>query len=240
MSVLVLVFLTAGASAQTEQADYLWFVDVSGHRNIYIEGIQQSIDSFYIEASKHDHLRVYNFANGVVPLGEPITDEQFYKYSDLTAVLQTLDSLVDSSQSKYVRAFILSDFHNSDTVNGNVALSPDSLIGLREALSTHCFEKDVKFYLMVIPPTIRYKGYSIHAMQAILPFGSSEVFGVTPDSKTTEFMLSKVYELNRLRGIDDSKKPNGLIVAVLIFVAVFMLVVCGMAIWKKSRNKQVK
>lgn len=236
MALAFLFTLVSGcASAQTDQVDYLWFVDVSGHRNIYIEGIQHSIDSFYIEASKHDRLRVYNFAADVVPVGEQIDNDNFYKYSDLSAVLYALDSLVSTSQSKYVRAFILSDFHHADSVNGNVALSPDSLREVREAIATHSFDKNVKFYLMVIPPSARYNGYSLHAIQAILPFGSSEVFGVTPDNKTTAYMLSKVYELNALRGIDDKEVQKIPLVAIIVIIVVM---VNGLIVWLYLRKRR--
>jgi len=110
---LCLTGICQHATAQVEKVDYLWLVDVSGDRNIYLESIQHAIDTFYVVATKHDELHVYNFAK-TVATKDDIVDSDFYQYSDMGQMLQALDSLICNSSSRYVRAFVLSDyFHHS-------------------------------------------------------------------------------------------------------------------------------
>ena len=86
------------ASAQVEKVDYLWLVDVSGERNIYLEGVQHAIDTFYVVASKHDMLHVYNFAK-TVATKDDLVDTDFYQYSDMGQMVCALDSLISHSYS---------------------------------------------------------------------------------------------------------------------------------------------
>ncbi len=208
-------------AGQNDDVDYLWMVDVSGGRNIYIEDIQYAIDTFYVEASRHDRLQAFNFAKSVVGVGQA-TGSDFCDYCDLTAMLVALDSLIGHSRCRYVRAFVLSDFNNADTLHGRAALNADSLEWLGSRLTEHSEGRDVRVSLMVLPPSDRYGSYSLHEVEKIVPADICEVFAVVPDTTTMNYMLGKVAELNRLRGITDEPEPKGsmpLTVACLVVMA---------------------
>ena len=218
---------------QTDEADYLWMVDVSGGRNIYIEGIQDAIDTFYVETMRHDRLHTFNFAKSVVDAGQAF-DADFYDYCDLTAMLTALDSLIGHSRCRYVRAFVLSDFHNADSLHGSAVLESDSLRWLGRSMAAHIEGRDVKVYLMVLPPSGRYDGYSLHAIEEILPAGICETYAVMPDTATVNYMLDKVSELNRLRGISDGPKPKGSLPLTVVCL-VLMAAAIAFARWGVKR-----
>ena len=125
------------ASAQVEKVDYLWLVDVSGERNIYLEGVQHAIDTFYVVASKHDMLHVYNFAK-TVATKDDLVDTDFYQYSDMGQMVCALDSLISHSYSRYVRAFILSDFFHHSPTGVQERLNPEAYSDVRNHLNEIC------------------------------------------------------------------------------------------------------
>ena len=138
------------ASAQVEKVDYLWLVDVSGERNIYLEGVQHAIDTFYVVASKHDMLHVYNFAK-TVATKDDLVDTDFYQYSDMGQMVCALDSLISHSYSRYVRAFILSDFFHHSPTGVQERLNPEAYSDVRNHLNEICRTKNVAISLLVLP-----------------------------------------------------------------------------------------
>jgi len=237
-SILTLLLLLTVANrpviAQIERADYLWLVDVSGRTNIYIDAMQHAIDTFYVEASRHDHLHVYHFAKHLAAQDEMV-DGDFYDYSDMGQMLHALDSLIKQSKSKYVRAFILSDFFNDIPSNHHAPLNLAAYHYLKDEFQNDCMVKNVYIYLLQLPPSSMYGVNSLSAIQSLMPFQYCELRPTTPDEVTTRYLLSKVEELNRLRGIRDDVKPapasplptyfiSIMFGAVLLGVGIFFLV----------------
>lgn len=194
---------------RNDSARYLLMVDVSGNgRNIYIEGIQHEIDTFYIAASRHDDLTTYNFAKSVVGVGDSLSPD-FYDYCDLRQMMQSLLDFIQSSDSRYVRAFVLSDFHHADTLRSGMSLNVDSLSEMHQAFNAVCHERDVHVHLLVIPPSTRYGGYSLYEVQKTIGPDFCTIHPVTPDGATSDFLLAQVDSLNQIRGITDGPAPKG-------------------------------
>lgn len=236
MALFIISALFCDANAQIEKADYLWIVDVSGNRNIYIEGMQNAIDTFYIETTKRDNLHVYNFAK-TLNNKDDIVDSDYDKYSDLACMLQGLDSLIKNSKSRYVRAFILSDFYNDVPGSGDIPLNTIELSYLKGALMNDCHKKDVKIHLLILPPSSRYGGYSLNQVLEILPGDCTDKFATTPDLKTVDYLKQQIDEINKLRGItDEEQEPSspivtyivlGLLLATLIGIGTYFFAKCN-------------
>ncbi len=241
----LLIFSTAGnvALAQIEKVDYLWLVDVSSNgRNIYIEGIQHAIDTFYVAATEKDNLHAYNFAKKLYRKDE-LADADFKKYSDLTAMLEGLDSLIANSQSHYVRAFILSDFINDTPLAGAVPINPNALDYLRNRLLNTCQAKDVKIFLLVTPPTSDFHGLSLKEIQKVLPQYCTKVRTVTPDQSTTDFLIQQVKEADILRGISaEGVEVNETPVTTYIVLCLLLAVLVGTILYfyvNKTKNNKL-
>lgn len=228
---LCLTSICQRATAQVEKVDYLWLVDVSGQRNIYLEGIQHAIDTFYVVATKHDVLHVYNFAK-TVATKDDVVDGDFYEYSDMGRMLQALDSLIRGSRSRYVRAFVLSDFfHHSPEPTDEERLNPEVYADIRNDLDEVCRVKNVGISLMVLPPSTNEGRYAIDEVQAVLPTGCTDVFGVSPDHKTVDYLVNKVEEMNQWRGVKDETTDVSSPLATYIVLGLFLLALAGLAIY---------
>lgn len=233
------LFLPAGQmlSANDEVADYVLMVDVSGNgRNIYIEGIQQSIDSFYVEATRHGRLVALNFAKKVTAVGDSV-DADYYTYCDLGRMLRTLQSILRQIESRHARVFIVSDFHNASPRTGTAALDVASMSDVRRGFDELCTTIDLQVYLMVIPPSTRYDGYSLTAVQDIVGAGRCEVVPASPGIETTRFMLRCVSETNALLGIADGPQPKGSLPATVAVLLLLFLAVAGMCLYGKYRHR---
>lgn len=220
------------AKAQVEKVDYLLLVDVSGEYNIYLKGIQHAIDTFYVAATKRDALRVYNFAK-TVATKDDVVDADFYQYSDLGCMLQVLDSLIKHSNSRYVRAFILSDFFNEDPVGGDARLNPVLYSAVRDDLEAVCRTKNVEISLMLLPPSSNYNGYSIEEVKSLLPIDRTETFSVSPDQRTIDYLMHKVEAVNRLRGLSDEPVEQHSPIASYIILGLFLVALLGLAAYLK-------
>ena len=240
--VSVLLLCIAGfsqrASAQVEKVDYLWLVDVSGDRNIYLESIQHAIDTFYVVATKHDALHVYNFAK-TVATKDDIVDTDFYQYSDMGLMLQALDSLICHSNSHYVRAFVLSDFFHLSPADVQERLNPEAYVDVRNRLDEVCRTKNVEISLLILPPASSEGEYALDEIQSVLPASCVETFGVSPDQRTVDYLMSKIVAVDRLRGMsDDAVQPSSPI-ATYIILGVFLVALAGLAItlnYKKMKS----
>ena len=234
LSLLCVAGFCQHVTAQVEKVDYLWLVDVSGARNIYLEGMQSAIDTFYVAATKHDELHVYNFAK-TVATKDDIVDADFYQYSDLGCMLVALDSLIAHSPSRYVRAFVLSDFFNEDPVEGDARLNPAGYAAVRDHLVTVCKTKNVEIYLLILPPSSNYNGYSLEEVKSLLPYDHTETFGVSPDHRTVDYLMQKVEAVNQLRGVHDEVVEPHSPLATYIILGVFIAALAGVAIYLKLR-----
>ena len=216
------------ASAQVEKVDYLWLVDVSGERNIYLEGVQHVIDTFYVVASKHDMLHVYNFAK-TVATKDDLVDTDFYQYSDMGQMVCALDSLISHSYSRYVRAFILSDFFHHSPTGVQERLNPEAYSDVRNHLNEICRTKNVAISLLVLPPASSKGGYSLEELKSLLPASCIETFGVSPDQRTVDYLMSKVEAMDRLRGLNDDVADTSSPIATYIILGVFLLALAALA-----------
>ncbi len=235
LSLLCVTGFCQYAAAQVEKVDYLWLVDVSGERNIYLEGIQHAIDTFYVEASKHDALHVYNFAK-TVATKDDVVDADFYQYSDLGCMLVALDSLIKHSNSRYVRAFVLSDFFNEDPQGGDSRLNPAGYAAIRHDLDAVCRTKNVEINLLILPPSSNYSGYSLEEVKSLLPYDYTETFGVSPDHRTVDYLMQKVEAVNQLRGVHDDVVEPSSPLATYIILGVFMATLIGVAVYLKMKK----
>ncbi len=227
------------ATAQVEKVDYLWLVDVSGERNIYLESIQHAIDTFYVVATKHDDLHVYNFAKTVAAKND-IVDSDFYQYSDMGQMLKALDSLICHSNSRYVRAFVLSDFfhHSPDAIQER--LNPEAYVDVRNNLSEVCRTKNVEISLMILPPASSKGDYALDEILSLLPASCAETFGVSPDQRTVDYLMSKVVAVDQLRGVKDEVDEPSSPVPTYIILGVFLLALAALAgfYYAKSTNRE--
>ena len=235
LSLLCFAGFCQHVTAQVEKVDYLWLVDVSGVRNIYLEGMQHAIDTFYVAATKYDALHVYNFAKTVATKDE-IVDADFYQYSDLGCMLVALDSLITHSASRYVRAFVLSDFFNEDPVDGDARLNPAGYAAVREDLEAVCRTKNVEINLLILPPSSNYNGYSLDEVKSLLPNDYTESFGVSPDQRTVDYLMQKIESVNRLRGLIDEPKEESNPLTTYIILGVFIAALIGLAIYLKLKR----
>lgn len=238
--------LGADLNAQIEKADYLWIVDTSSKngRNIYNEGIQHAIDTFYTEVVKTDEIHAYSFGKFLCDRGD-IVDADFNQYSDMTVMLEGLDSLISHSKSHYVRAFILSDFFNDTPLSGDVPINPVELQYLQSQLMSTCASKNVKIYLLVTPPSSSFGGYSLEQVKEILPSYCTESFAVTPDKRTVDYLIQTVNETNKQRGfgVDDTDEESTPIITYVI-LCLFLAVIVGTILYfcvnrkKSATDKQ--
>ena len=223
------------ASAQVEKVDYLWLVE----RNIYLESIQHAIDTFYVVATKHDELHVYNFAKTVAAKND-IVDSDFYQYSDMGQMLKALDSLICHSNSRYVRAFVLSDFfhHSPDAIQER--LNPEAYVDVRNNLSEVCRTKNVEISLMILPPASSKGDYALDEILSLLPASCAETFGVSPDQRTVDYLMSKVVAVDQLRGVKDEAVEPSSPVPTYIILGVFLLALAALAgfYYAKSTNRE--
>ncbi|MBQ8676778.1 MAG: hypothetical protein IJ528_11285 [Bacteroidaceae bacterium] len=221
--------------ASDDVADYLLLVDVSGNgRNIYIEGIQQSIDSFYVEATRHGRLIALNFAKTVTAVDDSLGAD-YYSYCDLGRMLRTLLSILRQIESRHARVFIVSDFHNASPRTGNAGLDAASMSDVSRGFDELCATLDLKAYLMVIPPSTRYDGYSLDAVQDVVGADRCQVVPASPGIETTRFMTSCVRETNSLLGIVDGPQPKGSVPATLAVLLLMVLAVTGLCLYDKYR-----
>ena len=237
LSLLCVAGFCHRATAQVEKVDYLWLVDVSGARNIYIEGIQHAIDTFYVVATKHDALRVYNFAK-TVATKDDIVDGDFYQYSDMGCLVVALDSLIKHSPSRYVRAFVLSDFFNNSPVTGGERLNPEMYADVRNDMFEVCSSKNVEISLMILPPSSNDGVYSLNELQSLLPVSCTETFGVSPDHHTVDYLMQKVTAINQLRGLHDEVVEEHSPLVTYIILGVFLAALAGLAITFQIRKKK--
>lgn len=228
-------------NAQIEKADYLWIVDTSskGHgRNIYIQGIQHAIDTFYTEVAKTDEIHAYSFGKSICDRDD-IVDADFNRYSDMTVMMEGLDSLISHSKSRYVRAFILSDFFNDTPLSGDVPINPTELGYLQRRLMSTCSEKDVRIYLLVTPPTSNFGGYSLEQVRAVLPSYCTRSFSVTPDKRTVDYLIQAVDETNRQRGIGtDEVEEESTPVVTYVILCLFLAVIVGTILYFSVNRKK--
>ena len=234
VSLLCVAGFCQHASAQVEKVDYLWLVDVSGERNIYLEGIQHAIDTFYVVATKHDALHVYNFAK-TVATKEDIVDADFYQYSDLGCMVTALDSLIKHSNSRYVRAFVLSDFFHHSPKADDEHFNPELFADVRNDLEKVCSTKNVQISLMILPPSSLKGEYALDALQSLLPTSYTETFGASPDQRTVDFLMQKVEAVNRLRGVSNEVVEESSPLATYIILGVFLAALAGLGIYLKLR-----
>ena len=224
--------------AQADGADYLLMVDVSGNgRNIYIEDIQQAIDTFYISAIRHARLRTLNFAKTVVDVGSDVPAD-FYDYCDLGLMLRSLGQCIGRCEGKYVRAVVVSYFHHSDSVNGNTVMPADSLADVAKTFSTACADKDVQVTLMVIPPSTRYAGYSLEAVERLIGADRCEVFPVASAAEARDYLLNMVDDLNHLRGITDGPPAKGSASATITAVVAMVGGVAALCLSDRIRRRK--
>lgn len=230
VGLLLLSTVSQVVKAQVEKVDYLWLVDVSGERNIYLEGIQHAIDTFYVVATKHDALRVYNFAKTVVTK-EDIVDTDFYQYNDLGCMVMVLDSLIRNSSSRYVRAFVLSDFFHNAPMPDGTHFNPEMYADVRNDLVEVCTEKNVEISLLILPPSSLEGEYALDALQSLLPTSCTDTFGASPDHRTVDYLMQKVEAVDRLRGLSDEVVEENTPIATYIILGVFFVALAGMAIY---------
>lgn len=197
-----------GAQAQTEEADYLLLMDVSGGRNIYMEDVQHAIDTFYVEAIRHDRVRAYSFAKTVTEFGSNV-DADYYAYCDLGGMLRRLSGLMSECGGRYIRVLILSDFHNATPADGMAPLQPSGMTDVSRSIATLCQDRDVEVHLLVLPPSTRYEGYSLQQVQQVLGTERCMVELVEGGKQTARYMLDIVHTLNRQRGISDDGPAKG-------------------------------
>ena len=235
LSLLCFAGFCQHVTAQVEKVDYLWLVDVSGARNIYIEGIQHAIDTFYVVATKHDALRVFNFAKTVASKDD-VVDADFYQYSDMGCMVRTLDSLITHSHSRYVRAFVLSDFFHHSPLTGDERLNPEAYADVRNNLAEVCETKNVEISLMVLPPSSNEGEYSLDALQSLLPASCTETLGVSPDHHTVDFLVQKVAAVDQLRGLSDEDVEEHSPLTTYIILGVFLVALVGLAIYFFKRS----
>lgn len=233
----------ADLNAQIEKADYLWIVDTSnkGHgRNIYIQGIQHAIDTFYTEVTKTDAIHAYSFGKSLSERDD-IVDADFNRYSNITVMLEGLDSLISHSKSHYVRAFVLSDFFNETPLSGDVPINPVELMYLQSRFMSTCSTKDVRIYLLITPPTSGFGGYSLEQVKQILPSYCTESFAVTPDKRTVDYLIKAVDETNQQRGIgaDEAEEESTPIVTYVI-LCLFLAVIVGTILYFSFNRKKTK
>lgn len=232
-------------NAQNEKVNYLWIVDTSSEKggNIYIEGLQHAIDTFYTEVTKTDEIHAYSFAKSFCER-EAFVSEDFNKYSDLTLMLEGLDSLISHTRSHYVRAFILSDFFNETPLAGDVPINPQGLKYLQSRLMSTCAEKDIRIYLLVTPPSSHLGGYSLDQVKEILPVYCTESFGVTPDQRTVDYLIKAVKDTNELRGMGTDAEENGTPITTYVILCLFLAVIVGTMLYfyvnKKKTNSTNK
>lgn len=237
---LIASALGADLNAQIEKADYLWIVDTSSKSgsNIYIQGIQHAIDTFYTEVTKTDEIHAYSFAKSLCDRGD-IVDTDFNRYSDMTVMLEGLDSLISHSKSHYVRAFILSDFFNETPLSGDVPINPVELSYLQSRLMSTCASKDIRIYLLVTPPSSNFGGYSLEQIKQILPSYCTESFAVTPDKRTVDYLIKTVDETNKQRGIGvDNAKEESTPIITYIILCLFLAVIVGTILYFYVNRKK--
>ncbi len=232
LTLLILSTTVNVAQAQIDKVDYIWLVDVSGNgRNIYIEGIQHSIDTFYVAATEKDNLHAYNFAKKLY-MKDELADTDFKKYSDMTAMLEGLDSLIANSESHYVRAFVLSDFVNVTPLAGAVPINANALGYLRNRLMNTCQSKDVGIVLLVTPPTSDFHGQSLDEIKKVLPQYCTKVRAVTPDQSTTDFLMEQVKEADSHRGIPtDGEAVSETPIATFIVLCLLLAMLVGTGLY---------
>ena len=222
----------------TDKVDYILVIDASGKRNMYLEGIQQSIDSFYVAASRHDDLHVYNFATSLVEAGDTLSEE-FCQYSDIARMFRELAGVIRNSEDNVVRVYIVSDFFNDEPVAGDHPLVVDTLTDIREEYEHLTQLKDLEISFMLLPPSSRMHGYTLTEAKALMPLRMNE-YAVTPDSLTTEFMLREVKRIDQLRGLDEQAKETGSPVVSIIVLSLFILAVAGAVVYffivKRKKN----
>lgn len=224
--------------AQKQKADYYWLIDVSGKRNVYLDGIQHSIDTAYVVITEQDNLHVYNFAK-TTATKDDLIDSDFYEYSDMGKMIITLDSLVSHAKSQFVRVFILSDFFNVDPTNGESRLNPELYAQQRKNIERVCEEKNVKFSLILLPPSSGIMGYSLAEIQNILPQKHTVKFPAAPDHSTTDFIMTEIEELNRQRGIIAEVTASESSLPTFIILGVFLAVLVGVSFyfgWKAYKQ----
>jgi len=234
LGLLLLSTFSQVVKAQVEKVDYLWLVDVSGERNIYLEGIQHAIDTFYVVATKHDALRVYNFAK-TVATKEDIVDADFYQYSDLGCMVMVLDSLIKNSSSRYVHAFVLSDFFHHAPMADDEHFNPELYANVRHDLEEVCSTKNVEISMLILPPSSLEGEYALDALLSLLPTSCTETFGTSPDHRTVDYLMQKVEAVNRLRGVSDEVVEEHSPLATYIILGVFIAALAGCAIYLKLR-----
>ena len=230
--------LWQGVCAQDDVADYVLMVDVSGDgRNIYIEGVQQSLDSFYVSATRHGRLTTLNFARSVASVGTS-HDDDFYRYCDLGRMLRTLHALLAQAHSSHARVFILSDFHNAVPSVGGIPLDAAALTDVSRGFDTLADSTDLQVFLLVIPPSTRYEGYSLDAVRSVIGAERCQVVTASPYGETTQMMLDCVAETNRLLGIIDGPRPKGSLPATIAVLAIMASGIALLCIGSRYRWRQ--
>jgi hypothetical protein len=140
-----------------------------------------------------------------------------------------LDSLISHSYSRYVRAFILSDFFHHSPTGVQERLNPEAYSDVRNHLNEICRTKNVAISLLVLPPASSKGGYSLEELKSLLPASCIETFGVSPDQRTVDYLMSKVEAMDRLRGLSDDVADTSSPIATYIILGVFLLALAALA-----------
>lgn len=231
---------TASTSAATTTADstvlYLWVVDVSGQNNIYMDEMQSAIDSFFVKATANDDLRVIRYASTVID-DSTLLDDVFYGYSDQRAMLCALDSIIGESDSKFIRAYVLSDFVNNTPYEGAVSLTSESLLTIRQHLLSYSSSgKDIRTTMLILPPSTSPNGYSLEAIRTIMPENMYHQYAVTSADSLAAFFSRDIEvtdrQLGRIVDEKDDSTSTGLIISIIVLVLML-----GGIVWMVYRSK---